>query len=110
MEIHMSELISISEVKKLPKGSNPSLEAKIITKPEPRTVNTKSGNTVQVCDLIIADGDESTENQMKLTLWGDDIASYNEGDVVVIENGYTNEFRGEVSVGKGRDGKITKKS
>ena len=103
----MSELIPISEVKKLPKGSNPSLEAKIITKPEPRTVNTKNGNTVKVCDLIIADGDESTENQMKLTLWGDDIKAVNVGDKVVIENGYTNEFKGEVSLTKGKFGKMT---
>ena len=104
----MAEFISISEVKKLPKGSNPSLEAKIISKPEPRTVNTKNGNEVKVCDLMIADGDESTENQMKLTLWGDEIKDYSVGDKIKIENGYTNEFRGEVSVGKGRDGKISK--
>jgi len=106
----MSEEISISEVKKLPKGSNASVEAKIITKPEPRTVNTKRGNAVKVCDLIIANGDESTENQMKLTLWGDDIDSFKEGDVIVIKNGYTNEFREEVSIGKGRDGTISLKT
>ena len=43
---------------------------------------------------------------MKLTLRGDDIKAVNVGDVVVITNGYTNEFKGEVSLTKGKFGQM----
>tara|TARA_A100000164_G_scaffold365308_1_gene384725 strand:- start:713 stop:1093 length:381 start_codon:yes stop_codon:yes gene_type:complete len=106
IENHMSESIPISEAKKMRSGVN--VEAEVIGKGDPRTVNLKSGNgTVDVCDATIANGDGTEENQMKLTLWGDDIKAVNVGDKVVIENGYTNEFRGEVSLTKGKFGKMT---
>ena len=72
IENHMSESIPISEAKKMRSGVN--VEAEVIGKGDPRTVNLKSGNgTVDVCDATIANGDGTVENQMKLTLWGDDI-------------------------------------
>ena len=43
---------------------------------------------------------------MKLTLWGDDIKAVNVGDKVQITNGYTNEFKGEVSLTKGKFGQM----
>ena len=102
----MSESIPISEAKKMRSGVN--VAAEVIGKGDPRTVHLKSGNgTVDVCDATIANGDGTEENQMKLTLWGDDIKAVNVGDKVVIENGYTNEFRGEVSLTKGKFGKMT---
>ena len=104
-EIHMSESIPISDAKKMRSGVN--VEAEVIGKGEPRTVNLKTGGTVDVCDATISNGDGTEENQMKLTLWGDDIKAVNVGDKVAIENGYTNEFRGEVSLTKGKFGKMT---
>ena len=100
----MAESVPISEAKKMRSGVN--VEAEIISKPEARTVNLKSGGTVDVCDAIIANEDKSEENKMKLTLWGDDIKLFEVGDNVVIENGYTNEFKGEVSLTKGKFGKM----
>ena len=44
--------------------------------------------------------------EIKLSLWGDDIKAVNVGDKVVISNGYTNEFKGEVSLTKGKFGKM----
>ena len=99
----MAEFIPISQAKKMRSGVNTKAEVK--SKGDPRTVNLKSGGTVDVCDAIIADG-ETEEDQMKLTLWGDDIKAVNAGDVVVITNGYTNEFRGEVSLTKGKYGQM----
>ena len=99
----MSESIPISEAKKTKSGVN--VEAEVISKGEPRTVNLKTGGTVDVCDAVIADG-ESEDDQMKLTLWGDDIKAVNVGDVVVVTNGYTNEFKGEVSLTKGKFGQM----
>ena len=101
----MSESIPISDAKKMRSGVN--VEAEVIGKGEPRTVNLKTGGTVDVCDATISNSDGTEENQMKLTLWGDDIKAVNVGDTVVIDNGYTNEFKGEVSLTKGKFGKMT---
>lgn len=96
----MTEFQSVSQVKKMRSGIN--LRADVKSKGEPRTVNLKTGGTVDVCDAVITDGSED----IKLTLWGDDIKAVNIGDTVVITNGYTNEFKGEVSLTKGKFGKM----
>ena len=100
---YMSEFIPISEAKKMRSGVN--VEAEVKSKGDPRTVNLKSGGTIDVCDAVIANG-ETEDDQMKLTLWGDDIKAVSVGDKVVITNGYTNEFKGEVSLTKGKFGKM----
>jgi replication factor A1 len=96
----MTEFQSVVQVKKMRSGIN--LKAEVKSKGEPRTVNLKTGGTVDVCDAVISDGSDD----IKLTLWGDDIKAVNIGDVVVITNGYTNEFKGEVSLTKGKFGKM----
>ncbi len=96
----MAEFQSVAQVKKMRSGIN--LKAEVKSKGEPRTVNLKTGGTVDVCDAVISDGSDD----IKLTLWGDDIKAVNIGDVVVITNGYTNEFKGEVSLTKGKFGKM----
>jgi replication factor A1 len=96
----MTEFQPVSQVKKMRSGIN--LKADVKSKGEPRTVNLKTGGTVDVCDAIITDG----LDDIKLTLWGDDIKAVNVGDTVVITNGYTNEFKGEVSLTKGKFGKM----
>jgi replication factor A1 len=96
----MVEFQSVAEVKKMRSGIN--LRAKVKGKGESRTVNLKAGGTVDVCDATIADDSD----EMKLTLWGDDINAVNVGDEVVITNGYTNEFKGEISLTKGKFGKM----
>ena len=96
----MAEFQSVAEVKKMRSGIN--LKAEVKSKGDQRTVNLKTGGTVDVCDAIITDGSD----ELKLTLWGDDIKAVNVGDTVVITNGYTNEFKGEVSLTKGKFGKM----
>ncbi|MCI4432379.1 MAG: DNA-binding protein [Nitrosopumilus sp.] len=96
----MVEFQSVSQVKKMRSGIN--LKAEVKSKGDPRTVNLKTGGTVDVCDAVISDGSDD----IKLTLWGDDIKAVNIGDVVVITNGYTNEFKGDVSLTKGKFGKM----
>ena len=93
----------ISQAKKMRSGINVSATVK--SKGDPRTVNLRSGGTVDVCDAVISDGD-TQEDETKLTLWGDDIQAVNVGDTVVVTNGYTNEFKGEVSLTKGKFGKM----
>ena len=100
----MSEFIPISEAKKMRSGVN--VEAEVTDKGEARTVNLRSGGTIDVCDAVIANGEKTEDDQMKLTLWGDDIKAVKVGDKVVITNGYTNEFKGEVALTKGKFGKM----
>lgn len=99
----MEDPIRIAEAKKMRNGIN--TKAIVKSKGDKRTVNLKSGGTTDVCDAIIKDGD-TQEDEMKMTLWGEDIAKVNVGDEVEISNGYTTEFRGEVSLGKGKYGKM----
>ena len=93
-------MVTAEEAKNMRSGVN--IEGKVERKEEARTVNTKSGGTIDVCNAYLVD--ESGE--IKLTLWADDIAKINDGDTIKITNGYTNTFKGEVSLTKGKFGKL----
>lgn len=93
--------VPISEAKKMRSGVN--TKGEIVSIGDVRTINLKSGGTIEVCDAILADGLQD-ENKMPLTLWGDDIKSVKVGSKVEIQNGYTNEFKGVVSLTKGKFG------
>ncbi len=71
----MAEFIPISQAKKMRSGVN--VEAEVKSKGDPRTVNLKSGGTIDVCDAVIANGEKTEDDQMKLTLWGEDIKAVN---------------------------------
>jgi replication factor A1 len=81
-----------------------TVEGKIDRIEEPRTVNLRAGGTARVADATITDDSGS----IKLSLWDDQIEMVKEGDMVVIENGYTQAFRGENSLNIGRYGKLRK--
>ncbi len=82
--------------------NNINIEGTVERKGELRTVNKKAGGTIDVCDAYLVD--ESGE--IKLTLWGDDIQKINDGSKIKITNGYTNTFKGEVSLTKGKYGTL----
>ena len=96
----IQEMVTAEEAKNMRSGIN--IEGKVERKEESRTVNTKSGGTIDVCNAYLVD--ESGE--IKLTLWADDIPKINNGDTIKITNGYTNTFKGEVSLTKGKFGQI----
>lgn len=96
----MAEFQSIAQIKNMRSGIN--TQGTIRSIGEKRTVNLKTGGTIDVCDAIL--GDDSDE--IKLTLWGDDIQKVKEGDTVTITNGYTNSFKGDVSLTKGKYGQM----
>jgi replication factor A1 len=98
----MSGLKKINELK--PGDREVNVKANIDSISEPRTVNLRAGGTAQVADAIISD---ETGN-IKLSLWDDQIRSVREGDMISIENGYTQTFRGENSLSIGRYGKLKK--
>ncbi len=80
-----------------------NIEGTVERKGEPRTVNTKTGSTIQVCDAFLVD---ETGGEIKLTLWADDVELVKDGSKIKIENGYTNTFKGEVALTKGKFGKL----
>lgn len=77
------------------------VEAKIIEKGEPREVNTRFGRT-RVCDAMIED-DSGT---VTLTLWGEQIDSVKEGDMIRVQNGYVRSWQEKLQVNVGKYGKI----
>ena len=73
--------------------SDITLQGTIEEKGDPRTVNTKYGET-QVCDSYLKDD----TGRIKLTLWGEDIVKVKNGDTVSIQGAYTTTFRNEVQL------------
>jgi ssDNA-binding replication factor A large subunit len=94
--------MNISELN--PGMRNVSITGKIESVGEPRTVNLKAGGTNTVADAIISDETGS----IKLSLWGDDINKVQPGDMVLIDNGYVNSFKGENSISVGKFGNLKK--
>ncbi len=94
-------MVTAEQAKNMRSGIN--IEGTVERKGEPRTVNMKSGGTIQVCDAFLVD---ETGGEIKLTLWGDEVDQVKDGAKVKIENGYTTSFKGEVSLTKGKYGKL----
>ena len=67
-----------------------------------RTINLKSGGTMATVNAFIKDD----SGEIKVTFWGDDVNKINDGVKIRIENGYTNTFKGEISLTKGKWGKL----
>ncbi len=96
----MSQEVPISQVQNMRDKIN--TKGTVKSKGEVRNVNMRAGGTIDVCDAILSDD----SGEIKLTLWGEDIGKVNEGDTIVIKNGYTNSFKGEVSLTKGKFGEM----
>jgi replication factor A1 len=98
-------MVGLKKINELKPGDREvNVNANIESISDPRTVNLRQGGTAQVADAIISD---ETGN-IKLSLWDDQIRIVKEGDMVSIENGYTQTFRGENSLSIGRYGKLKK--
>jgi replication factor A1 len=98
-------MVGLKKINELKPGDREvNVKANIDSISEPRTVNLRQGGTAQVADAMISD---ETGN-IKLSLWDDQIRIVKEGDMISIENGYTQTFRGENSLSIGRYGKLKK--
>lgn len=96
----MTEFQTTIEAAKMRSGVNVAGEITKVS--DTRTVNLKSGGTVNVADATLTD----EVGEIALTLWGDDIIKCPKGAKVSITNGFTNEFKGQVSVTKGKFGQL----
>ena len=82
---------------------NVNVEGTITEVGEGRTFS-KFGKEMTVANAILQD-DSGT---IKLSLWNEDASKYKEGDKIKIENGYVNEFQGEMQLTAGKFGKMEK--
>ncbi|MBU0636458.1 hypothetical protein KKE06_05520 [Candidatus Micrarchaeota archaeon] len=79
------------------------LEVEVISKGEPRSFqNARGGGSL--CKLAVKDD----SGEISLTLWNDQVNQFNEGDTLIIENGWCSEYQGEKQISSGRNGIITK--
>ena len=95
-------MTTIDDAKNMRSGIN--VEGTVERKEDVRTVNTKAGSTVDVANAFLVDNGM----EIKITLWAEDASNIKNGDKIKFENGYTNEFKGEVQLGKGKFGKLEK--
>ena len=94
-------MVTAEQAKNMRSGVD--IEGTVERKGETRTVNMKAGGEIDVCDAYLVD---SEGGDIKLTLWGEDAARINDGAKVKITNGYTNSFKGDISITKGKFGKL----
>ncbi|MBI4148932.1 DNA-binding protein [Candidatus Woesearchaeota archaeon] len=84
-----------------PKQGNVTITADIIEKGDVREFQ-KFGKAGRVCNARIKDA----TGEISMTLWNDEIDQVEMGDTIRIENGYVNEWQGELQISAGRFGKI----
>jgi replication factor A1 len=71
---------------------------------EPREVLNKFGVRMKVAKANIRDD----SGEINLTLWNDDAGKFKVGDKIKLENGWVTEFKGNLQVSAGKNGKIEK--
>ncbi|MEM4267683.1 MAG: SOSS complex subunit B family protein [Candidatus Woesearchaeota archaeon] len=91
--------MKISELQ--PKQGKIDIQAKVVAKGQIREFN-KFGKPGMVCDAEI----EDDTGRIKLTLWNEQTAMVNIGDLIEITNGYVNEWQGELQLTTGRFGTL----
>jgi len=96
----MTQFITTTTAAQMRNGINVAGE---ITKlSDVRTVNLKAGGTVDTLTATLTDD----AGEIALQLWADDIAKVHIGSKVKVLNGFTNEFKGQVSLSKGKFGQL----
>ena len=84
-----------------PKQGNVDIIVDVVDVSEPRQFE-KFGKPGKVANAIAKD----ETGDIKLTLWNEDIEKVKAGDKVHLENGYVNEWQGEMQLTTGRMGKL----
>lgn len=92
--------VNTEQAKKLRTGVD--ITGKITELKDIRTVNLKSGGTAKIRDAILSD----SVGSIGLTLWDNDTDKVKVGSTVTVLNGFTNEFKGNVSLAKGKFGQL----
>ncbi|NMA44679.1 MAG: hypothetical protein GX950_02600 [Candidatus Diapherotrites archaeon] len=85
-----------------PRMTFDSIELEIVTKGEPRAFSNASGQGT-VCSAAAKD---SEGKEISLTLWGEQYKEVNDGDKIVIKNGWTSEYQGQLQISTGKNGTL----
>jgi len=81
-----------------------SIRLRVLSKAEPRSVKTKNGQEHSVIDALCGD----RTGIIRLSLWDERVHEVEEGDVIDVENGYVNRFKGRLWLNVGRFGSLEK--
>ncbi len=92
--------VNTEQAKQLRTGVD--ITGKITELKDIRTVNLKNGGTAKVRDAILSD----SAGSIGLTLWDSDADKVKIGSTVIVHNGFTNEFKGIISLAKGKFGQL----
>lgn len=83
-------------------GMNASIEAEVISIEPSREVRTKFGKLIRVANATVSDD----SGQIIVTLWDKDIDKVSIGDKIKIENGWVSDFKGNLQITAGKNGKL----
>ena len=78
------------------------IRVRVVSKGEVRTVTTKDGAEHRVVDVYVGD----RTGGITLSLWDEQTEQVAEGDLIDIENGYVNRFRGRLRLNVGKYGRF----
>ena len=92
--------MNINEIR--PRQGNIEITGKVVKKEAERTFQ-KEGSNGRVCNALV----EDSTGKVKLSLWNEQIDQVNEGDTVIIKNGYAGEWQGEIQLSTGKFGTLT---
>lgn len=79
-----------------------TIRVRVVSKDDVRIVKTNDGKEHKVVDLRVGD----RTGMITLTLWDEKVEQVNEGDLIDIETGYVNRFKGRLRLNVGKYGKI----
>ncbi|MDF1538516.1 MAG: GNAT family N-acetyltransferase [Candidatus Thorarchaeota archaeon] len=99
-DIYQEKLVSISKLNDGMEGISVKGTVELIS--EKREVTSKDGKELHVVNATLTDATGS----VTLVLWNDQILQIHEGESIVVENGYVNEFRGTLQLNIARNGQI----
>jgi len=81
-----------------------NIRVRVVSMEEPRKVKTRDGVEHVVVDVGV--GDQT--GMVTLSLWDDRSSGIKVGDIVDVNNGYVNRFRGRLRLNIGRYGSLEK--
>jgi len=94
----------ISHIKELESGQEyVNIIVKVISKSDIKEI-IKDGRNLKLAKVVV----EDETGKIELTLWNDIIDQIEEGDTLLIENGYVREFGGTKQLTMGKNGKFKK--
>ena len=80
------------------------IRVRVLSKNQPKIVKTKDGKEHRVIDIEIGD----RTGRIILSLWDEMVDVLKDDDLIDIENGYINKFKGELRLNIGRFGNLSK--